>query len=53
MSESPTSLAAPVVETGMGPVNGEAVLAFAHEYARGRRIFLTTTHFHPEHAFGA
>jgi len=29
------------------------VLAFAHEYARGRRIFLTTTHFHPEHAFGA
>ncbi|MEU6261073.1 MBL fold metallo-hydrolase [Streptomyces sp. NPDC047043] len=42
-----------VVETGMGPRNGEALLRFATEYARGRRIYLTTTHFHPEHAFGA
>jgi glyoxylase-like metal-dependent hydrolase (beta-lactamase superfamily II) len=42
-----------VVETGMGPGNAEKVLAFAAEYARGRRLYLTTTHFHPEHAFGA
>ena len=42
-----------VVETGMGPRNAEKVLAFAAEQARGRRIYLTTTHFHPEHAFGA
>ncbi|PKV94898.1 glyoxylase-like metal-dependent hydrolase (beta-lactamase superfamily II) [Amycolatopsis echigonensis] len=42
-----------VVETGMGPRNAETVLKFAAEYARGRRIYLTTTHFHPEHAFGA
>lgn len=42
-----------VVETGLGPDNAEAVLAFAAEHARGRRLFLTTTHFHPEHAFGA
>jgi glyoxylase-like metal-dependent hydrolase (beta-lactamase superfamily II) len=42
-----------VVETGIGPRNAEAVLAFATEYARGRELFLTTTHFHPEHAFGA
>jgi glyoxylase-like metal-dependent hydrolase (beta-lactamase superfamily II) len=42
-----------VVETGMGPRNGEKVLAFATEYAKGRRLYLTTTHFHPEHAFGA
>ncbi|MBO3750036.1 MBL fold metallo-hydrolase [Streptosporangiaceae bacterium NEAU-GS5] len=42
-----------VVETGMGPLNAEKVLAFAAEYAKGRRIYLTTTHFHPEHAFGA
>lgn len=42
-----------VIETGMGPRNAEAVLAFAAEYAAGRRLFLTTTHFHPEHAFGA
>ncbi|MGV9770594.1 MBL fold metallo-hydrolase [Streptosporangium sp. NPDC003464] len=42
-----------VVETGMGPRNAQAVLAFAAEYARGRKLYLTTTHFHPEHAFGA
>jgi glyoxylase-like metal-dependent hydrolase (beta-lactamase superfamily II) len=42
-----------VVETGLGPGNAERVLAFATEYARGRRLYLTTTHFHPEHAFGA
>ncbi|GGS63632.1 MBL fold metallo-hydrolase [Nonomuraea spiralis] len=42
-----------VVETGMGPANARQVLAFAAEHARGRRLYLTTTHFHPEHAFGA
>lgn len=42
-----------VVDTGMGPRNAEPVLEFATEYARGRELFLTTTHFHPEHAFGA
>lgn len=42
-----------VVETGMGPRNAQKVLAFAAEYAKGRRVYLTTTHFHPEHAFGA
>ena len=42
-----------VVETGMGPRNAEKVLTFAAGYANGRRLYLTTTHFHPEHAFGA
>lgn len=42
-----------VVETGIGPANAEEVLAFAAEVAKGRRLYLTTTHFHPEHAFGA
>ncbi|WP_328327948.1 MBL fold metallo-hydrolase [Kribbella sp. NBC_00382] len=42
-----------VVDTGMGPRNAEQVLEFALEYAAGRRLYLTTTHFHPEHAFGA
>jgi glyoxylase-like metal-dependent hydrolase (beta-lactamase superfamily II) len=42
-----------VVETGMGPRNAEKVLEFAADYAKGRKLFLTTTHFHPEHAFGA
>jgi glyoxylase-like metal-dependent hydrolase (beta-lactamase superfamily II) len=42
-----------VVETGMGPGNAGRVLRFAADYAKGRRLYLTTTHFHPEHAFGA
>ncbi len=42
-----------IVDTGMGPRNAEQVLKFAVDYAAGRRVYLTTTHFHPEHAFGA
>ncbi|NUS00077.1 MAG: MBL fold metallo-hydrolase [Kribbellaceae bacterium] len=42
-----------VVDTGLGPRNARRVLDFAREYAAGRRLYLTTTHFHPEHAFGA
>ncbi len=42
-----------VVDTGLGPRNAAKVLAFATEHARGRKLYLTTTHFHPEHAFGA
>lgn len=42
-----------IVETGLGPRSAERVLEFAAGYAKGRRLYLTTTHFHPEHAFGA
>ena len=42
-----------VVETGMGPGNADKVLKLAADYAHGRRLYLSTTHFHPEHAFGA
>ena len=42
-----------VVDAGLGVANAAAVAEFASEVARGRRIYLTTTHFHPEHAFGA
>jgi glyoxylase-like metal-dependent hydrolase (beta-lactamase superfamily II) len=42
-----------VIETGIGPRNAERVLEFAADYAKGRTLYLTTTHFHPEHAFGA
>ena len=45
--------AALVVDTGMGPANGAAVLAAAQRLADGRRLILTLTHFHPEHGFGA
>lgn len=42
-----------VVDTGMGPANGEAVLAAARKLAGTRKLVLTLTHFHPEHGFGA
>ncbi len=42
-----------VIDTGMGPGNAAKVLEFAADYASGRKLYLTTTHFHPEHAFGA
>jgi glyoxylase-like metal-dependent hydrolase (beta-lactamase superfamily II) len=42
-----------VVDTGLGRRNGEYVLAQAKRLAAGRPLYLTTTHFHPEHGFGA
>ena len=42
-----------VVDTAMGHANGEAILGAAREVADGRKIIVTTTHFHPEHAYGA
>lgn len=42
-----------VVDCGMGPVNGANVFDWAEGLARGRRILLALSHFHPEHAFGA
>jgi len=45
--------AALVIETAMGAANGERVLREARRLAGERPLLLTTTHFHPEHAFGA
>src|SRR3954454_5184812 len=42
-----------VVDAGMGPRNGEIVRRHAEELAPGQPLFLTLTHFHPEHGFGA
>lgn len=42
-----------VVDTGMGPRNARNVLAEVEKIANGRKIYLTTTHFHPEHSYGA
>lgn len=41
-----------VVDTGLGPKYGAIAAGFAARLAPGKRIFLTTTHFHPEHATG-
>jgi glyoxylase-like metal-dependent hydrolase (beta-lactamase superfamily II) len=45
--------AALVVDTGMGPASGNTVRRHAEALAGGRRLYLTITHFHPEHGFGA
>ncbi|MGH3004499.1 MAG: MBL fold metallo-hydrolase [Gaiellaceae bacterium] len=45
--------AALVVDTGMGAANGRQVLVRARELAGERPLFLTLTHFHPEHGSGA
>jgi glyoxylase-like metal-dependent hydrolase (beta-lactamase superfamily II) len=45
--------AALVIDTGLGPRNGARVLDQARRLAGARPLYLTTTHFHPEHGFGA
>ncbi|MFG2974560.1 MBL fold metallo-hydrolase [Streptomyces sp. NPDC048331] len=45
--------AALVIDTGLGPRNGALVLEQARRLAGGRHLYLTLTHFHPEHGFGA
>jgi glyoxylase-like metal-dependent hydrolase (beta-lactamase superfamily II) len=42
-----------VIDTGMGSANGHAVLALARSLAGERKLYLTITHFHPEHGYGA
>jgi len=41
-----------VVDTGLGPSNGAIIARVAKKLAKGPRLYLTTTHFHPEHAAG-
>jgi glyoxylase-like metal-dependent hydrolase (beta-lactamase superfamily II) len=42
-----------VVDTGMGTRNAEAVLREVAKVARGKPIYIITTHVHPEHDMGA
>src|SRR5437762_10953859 len=42
-----------VVDTGLGPRNGATISRVVSKVAPGnKKLFLTTTHFHPEHAAG-
>lgn len=42
-----------VVDTGLGAPNGEVIARTAQKLsAAGAKLYLTTTHFHPEHAAG-
>ncbi|MGI5447609.1 MBL fold metallo-hydrolase [Streptomyces sp. CA-243310] len=45
--------AALVIDTGIGPRNGAYVLEQARRLAGDLPLYLTITHFHPEHGFGA
>jgi glyoxylase-like metal-dependent hydrolase (beta-lactamase superfamily II) len=41
-----------VVDTGLGPSNGATIARAAKKLAKGSKLYLATTHFHPEHAAG-
>jgi len=45
--------AALVVDSGLGPRNGKIVRSIAEGLADDRPLFLTLTHWHPEHGSGA
>jgi glyoxylase-like metal-dependent hydrolase (beta-lactamase superfamily II) len=40
------------VDTGMGPKNGAVIYREAQKLSKNSILYLTTTHFHPEHATG-
>jgi glyoxylase-like metal-dependent hydrolase (beta-lactamase superfamily II) len=42
-----------VIDTGLGPRNGEAVFKVAQKLAGARPVYLAVTHVHPEHDLGA
>src|SRR5262245_13763058 len=42
-----------VIDTGLGPRNGAAVLEVSKKLGGSRALYLVTTHFHPEHDLGA
>lgn len=41
-----------VVDTGLGPRNGATIAKVVSRLAPHAKLYLTTTHFHPEHAAG-
>jgi glyoxylase-like metal-dependent hydrolase (beta-lactamase superfamily II) len=41
-----------VIDTGMGARNGAIVAREAEKLTKSPNLYLTTTHFHPEHAMG-
>ena len=41
-----------VVDTGMGARNGAIIVREVEKLSKNPKLFLTTTHFHPEHAMG-
>jgi glyoxylase-like metal-dependent hydrolase (beta-lactamase superfamily II) len=42
-----------VIDTGMGAPNGQTVVAEAQKLGANKKLYLVTTHVHPEHDLGA
>jgi glyoxylase-like metal-dependent hydrolase (beta-lactamase superfamily II) len=41
-----------VVDTGLGPRNGQTVLRATNNVSKNAELYVVSTHFHPEHALG-
>ena len=41
-----------VVDTGLGPINAQAILREVAKVSRGTELYVVSTHYHPEHAIG-
>ena len=42
-----------VVDTGLGPRNGEAIVREMKKVSKNADVYVVTTHYHPEHSLGA
>jgi glyoxylase-like metal-dependent hydrolase (beta-lactamase superfamily II) len=42
-----------VVDTGLGPKNGEAIVREMRKLSAIAEVYVVTTHYHPEHSLGA
>jgi glyoxylase-like metal-dependent hydrolase (beta-lactamase superfamily II) len=42
-----------VVDTGLGPRNGEAIVREMKKLSGNTEVYVVTTHYHPEHSLGA
>jgi glyoxylase-like metal-dependent hydrolase (beta-lactamase superfamily II) len=41
-----------IIDTGLGPRNGETIVNEMNKVSRNREIYVAFTHFHPEHSLG-
>src|SRR5262245_21860247 len=41
-----------VVDTGLGPRNGETIVGEVKKVSSNADVFVVTTHYHPEHSLG-
>jgi glyoxylase-like metal-dependent hydrolase (beta-lactamase superfamily II) len=42
-----------VVDTGLGPRNGDAIVREMKKVSKNADVYVVTTHYHPEHSLGA